>query len=470
MRPLAAARDPVKNNRAAFPVDLCLSVMLLGFLIGVSACSLYDAPVPTLETRLVATSVPLPTATSGRALPINATSSHPVDPRVSALLEKVQSDRLMQTVSAMADMRTRHILSRPAATSGINAARDWLIRQLGAIRDANPTRPIDVWTQPVPMIFNGVRLTTQNVVTVFQGTDIGGGVVVVGAHYDSMSADFYNGTTAAPGANDNGSGVAALLEIARIVAPTPHRATIMFVAFTAEETGRQGSLAFVKDYLQAQTPPIDVRGMINLDIIGSDVGPNGEVDPRAIRVFSAEPNSSSSRQLARQLALFVGTYMDDVTIVLQSAEERVGRWGDQQSFSAAGYPALRMIEGLENTTRQYSALDTVDNVQADYLMRTTRTALVGVVLMADGPLPPADVARRTTPSGDLLVWTPAAGASGYVIALRAANSLGYDQVLVVDHGTQITWDGLARYTYVAVGSVDASGRMGPLSMELDITK
>ena len=466
---MSPACDRIRKCRASPYRNL--SLVWLALLIGLSACGLYNAPVPaTLDTRPPATNTPLPTPTSARNLPDNATSAHPVNPQVSALLDKVQSDRLMQTVSTLADMRTRHVLSPPAATTEISTARDWLVGQFAAIHDANPTRPIDVWTLPVPMTFNGVSLTAQNVVAVFQGTDIGGGVVVVGAHYDSVAADFFNGSAYAPGADDNGSGVAALLEIARIVAPMPHRATIMFAAFTAEETGRQGSLAFVNGYLRAQNPPIDVRGMINLDTIGSDTGPNGQVDPHAIRVFSDVPNESPSRQLARQFALFVTTYLGNATMVIESAEERVGRWGDQQSFSAAGYPSLHMIEGLENSAHEHSALDTVDNVQPDYLMLTTRAALIGVILLADGPLPPADVARRTSPEGDLLVWTPVPGASGYVIALRMANSLDYDQVMAVQNATQITWDGLTKYTYAAVGAVDADGRMGPLSSELNMTK
>src|SRR5260221_579562 len=129
-----------------------------------------------------------------------------------------------------------------------------------------------------------------------------------------------------------------MLEFARILAPHKHRATLIFVAFAAEESGRQGSLAFVQNYLQAQDPPIDVRGMINLDIVGSEVGPNGVVDRRTVRLFSAPPNESVSRQLARRIALIANTYLFDVNVVLQSAEERAGRWGDHQSFSAAGYP------------------------------------------------------------------------------------------------------------------------------------
>src|SRR5262249_55665683 len=143
------------------------------------------------------------------------------------------------------------------------------------------------------------NVSSQNVVAIMQGTDVGAGVILVCAHYDTMPADFTNGQADAPGANANASGVAAMLEIARIMAAKPHRATLIFAAFTAEETGRQGSLTFVQSYLQAQKSPIDLRAVLNLDMIGNGT-PADTGAPASIRLFSAESNESASRQLARQ--------------------------------------------------------------------------------------------------------------------------------------------------------------------------
>ncbi len=439
------------------------------------ACSFAALPPPTLRVQLSTPTVAPPAIVPVATFPPGALAgSRPVDPQVAGLLDQVQSDRLMYAIGSLADMFTRHVLSQPTGSiKGIGGARDWLLAEFTSIRDANPEQSINVWTQTVPFSWNGIRTATQNVIAVFQGTDVGAGVVVVGAHYDSISADFQNGQAYAPGANDNGSGVAAMLEIAQILAPRPHRATILFVAFTAEETGRQGSLAFVKSYLQSQNPPIALRGMINLDIVGSALGRNGEVDERTIRLFSAEPNDSPSRQLARQLALYMATYLDDVDPVLQSAEERAGRWGDQQSFSAAGYPSVRFIQGLEDMSRQHSPLDTMDGIQPAYLMRTTRAALVSVLLLADGPTPPVGLAFHSLP-GDprtqRLTWTAAPDAARYLVTLRQTSSLSYDQILTVDASSspELTWTGFAQYATVAVGTIDASGRMGPLSAELPI--
>jgi hypothetical protein len=447
-------------------------IPILVFLL--LACDISAAPPATLQVQF-------PTATASRAvtptaiIPLGVATSWPVDPAVQGLLDRVQSDRLMITVGTLVDMRTRHVLSRRTETvGGIDGARDWLVGQFNDIRKTYPDQPISVWTQPVPFTWHGVDVAPQNVSAVFQGTDVGAGVIVLGAHYDSISTDFTNGQVDAPGADDNGSGVAALLEIARILAPQSHRATLLFVAFAAEETGRQGSQAFVKSYLQAQEPPIAVRGMINLDTIGSEVGPNGEIDHQTIRLFSAEPNDSTSRQLARQLALIISTYLpDEVNPVLQSAEERVGRWGDHQSFSEAGYPAVRIIQGLEDPARQHSPRDTFDNVQPGYLMRTTRAALASAIILADGPTPPGDLALRALvgdPQTQVLIWTPVPGAAGYLVALRQTSSLFYDQLLTVEASPtpELRWAGFGKYATVAVATVDAAGRMGPLSPEVSI--
>ncbi len=458
-----------------------LSSLILLALVLLPACNFAAVPPPTLQVQYPTPTItspfrvsPTPVASAASLPPGALAGSRPGDPGVYSLLDLVQSDQLMVVVGTLADMQTRHVLSRKTASiGGIEGARDWLVAQFNAIRAANPQQPISVWTQPVPFTWNGVNVSPENVVAVFEGTDVGAGVVVLGAHYDSISTDFHNGQAYAPGANDNGSGVAAMLEIAQILAPQPHRSTIVFVAFAAEETGRQGSLAFVKSYLQAQDPPIALRGMINMDIVGSEVGRNGEIDHRTIRLFSAEPNDSPSRQLARQMALFVGMYLDDVDPVLQSAEERVGRWGDHQSFSAAGYPSVRIIQGLEDVSRQHTPRDTIDNVQPAYLMRTTRAALVSVLLLADGPTPPTMLAMRIPPGSpqtQVLSWTPAPGAAHYLVALRQMSSLFYDQTFTIaaSAAPEVSWTEFGRYSTVAVAAVDASGRIGPLSPEASI--
>jgi hypothetical protein len=427
-------------------------------------------PPATLQVQLA--TVP-PTATMPPNLtptpPTGVVPNRPVDPAVGKMLAQVQSDRLMVTVGTLSGMFSRHVLStKDNPERGIGAARDWLLGRFTGF-GPQPARQIEVWTQPVQYTWGGGTVNvTSKMSSLFSWHGRGPNVIVIGAHYDTITTNYSDGKAYAPGANDNASGVAAMLETAEIMAGWPCRATLVFVAFTAEETGRQGSLAFVKNYLQAQISPIPVRAMLNLDIIGSEMGANGEIDRRTIRLFSAEPNDSPSRQLARQMALIINTYMDDANPVVQSAEERTGRWGDHQSFSAAGYPAVRLIQSLEDPTRQHSARDTIEGIQPAYLMRTTRAALASVAILAGGPSAPADMSLSLVTDEthrQTLVWLPVSGAAGYLVALRQTSSVYYDQVITVQAAHQLTWDGFGRYAAVAVAAFNAEGRMGPFSPE-----
>lgn len=454
------------------PRPLWWSPILLLLLLLLLACNvtlLTQPPAPTLRVS-VSTPTPIRTAQPTPTLTLpwySATSA--ADAPIPVLLDEVQSDSLMLRVFDLAGFYTRHVLSAAQPTQGIDAARDWLIAQFNAIQRRHPKQPIQVWTQPVQYAWNGHAITCDNVVAVFPGSEVGAGVIVVGAHYDSITRDWQNGTAHAPGANDNGSGVAAMLEIAGIMAKRPHRATIMFVGFAGEETGKQGSAAFVRDYLQANN--VDLRAMLNLDLIGSWQGVNGEINPTFVRLFSAEPNQSISRQLARQFALVSKTYVQEADLLLQSAEERQGRWGDHQSFSAAGYAAVRLIQGLEDPAIQHSAADLPDLVEPAYLMLTTRLALATVYVLSAGPPAPPQLAFQSR-GGDqqtlALTWGAVAGSSGYVIALRKSSSLYFDRILTLAKTERLAWSGLLNYDYIAIATLDGQGVMGPLSAEYAI--
>ncbi len=366
-------------------------------------------------------------------------------------------------------MGTRHVLSASDdPTKGIEGARSFLLAQFSAIPAVHP---LMISTEPVAITLNGISASPENVIVVQPGTDQSAGVIVIGAHYDTASStDISSGTAPAPGANENGSGVAALVEIARIMAAEPHRATLIYVAFTAEETGLQGSRTFIKKYLQMQTPPITLRAVFNLDMIGSNTAPDGTLGADSVRVFSADPNESASRQLARQIQLAVGAYSDMPQVIIQSSEERGGHIGDQQAFSAAGDPAIRLIESVEDASRQRTPRDTIDAIQPAYLMSVTRAALAAISLLADGPDAPRSVSFHTDAISARLTWSPVTGASGYVIALRQTASLAFDQVIIVSGVTQFSAPDLAHFDAVALAALDSQGRMGALSPETPLSQ
>src|SRR5690606_11302120 len=128
--------------------------------------------------------------------------------------------------------------------------------------------------------------------------------------YDSRTDDLNDSTAFAPGADDNGSGVAAVLEIARVMSQLRPRTTMIFVLFSAEEVNRQGSKAFVRDYIQFYNIP--VRVMINVDTVGSVNDPRGNVNDRELRIFSQGPDESPSRDMARMIDFMIENYSTDL--------------------------------------------------------------------------------------------------------------------------------------------------------------
>ncbi len=319
--------------------------------------------------------------------------------------------------------------------------------------------------QEFPVEWAGVRSTGRNIIGVLSGTEAGAGVIVVGAHYDSISVARDSGTVTAHGANDNAPGVAALLEIARIMSQRQPRATVLFIAFGAEEIQRVGSMAFVNDYLRPNNIAIDA--MLNMDIIGSSTGPNGAVIDDQIRVFSAEPNTSPSRNLARAINLIASRHIPMMSTSIEATGDRQGRYSDHLSFSDAGFPAVRFIEYLEDPNRNHTDRDTIDAVRPSYLLRSTQTVLGVLTALADGPRPPRSISLRDNGDGTrTLVWETPPGAASYIVALRQPGSLVYNS-LFNSSSNSVTWDGFtaSRWEAIAIASRDANGLMGPVSQE-----
>lgn len=453
----------MRNMKAGARVILFLAALALAAL----ACDLGTrSGPPTLIPRPTVT--PQPTigyaTLSPQQLPPAAVTAAP--DATSLLLNvanQIESDRLLSHVATLQGFGTRHVNSaQDRPDHGIGAAADWVLRQFEDIRAASQGRLV-VFPQPFQLDWAGQRSEARNIVAFLSGSEPAAGTLLVGAHYDSTGSDQSDGLAPAPGANDNGSGVAALIELARVLSARPHRSAIMFVAFSAEEVGRRGSLSFIHDYLRPGG--IEIRLMINLDSIGSPRDAQGNSDPDTLRVFSAGPDTSPSREAARSVELLALNHVPDLEFVLQDSEDRAGRYSDHVSFSEAGYPAFRLIQSLEDHTRQNNARDTIDIVQADYLTRVTRAVLTVVTALADGPRPPRNIALREAENGArTLVWEPVPGASGYVVALRRPGASRYVQ-FDVEGATSVTWEGFVpqNFTGLAIAARDANGLMGPLS-------
>jgi hypothetical protein len=449
----------------------------LSLLFAVLACNLSgDTRPPTLVPRPSAT----PPPTIGYAtlapeeFPMEATQvpqQQRTDAALLNLIAQVEADRLIAHVSALEGFVTRHFNSGGGGPNrGIDAAANYIINQFNQIRDQAYQGNFAVLTQDFPVRWGGINTINKNIVGVLTGTEAGAGIILIGAHYDSISSDVNDNVGFAPGANDNASGVAALIEIARILSQRPQRATVMFVAFGAEEIQRQGSIAFVRDYLLPNNIRIDA--MLNMDIIGSSTGPNGQTIDNQIRVYSNDPNDSNSRQLARTLNLIALRHMPDMSIKLEPQADRQGRYSDHITFHEAGFPAVRFIEALENPNLHHTDRDRITTLRPAYLVRATQTVLASAAVLANGPRPPRSISLRDNGNGTrTLVWETTPGAVSYLVALRAPGSVIFNEYFEVNSNSSGAWDGFipSRYEAVAVAGQDANGMMGPLSAEYAIT-
>lgn len=447
--------------------------LLLASLL-LAACNLStDEPPPTLMPRV--TDQVLPTLGYSTPVPgeenpnLPIPTPAPVGAKLYNLLNQVSADRLMQHVSVLASFESRHINSPQDSPSiGIGAAYRYLYGQFEQIWQDVQARTTEDYFTVFSHSFQagafGKTTNQQNIVGVINGTEPGAGAIVIGAHYDST--DMYNQSNAtinAPGADDNASGVAAVVEMMRILSKERPRRTLVFVLFSAEEHDRQGSRTFVRDYIKAYQIPVAL--MINLDTIGSIDDKFGNTNDHQIRIF-ADPNSPASVHYARMLDFICDNHCTDLEVVVNERIDRDGRYGDHFSFNESGYPAVRFTEALEDTNHREGS-DTVNYIEPEYLARSTRTVLTALVALVDGPKAPDEITMRSLGNGtDRLVWTPIEGANGYLLAARRPGQITYEHYFPIPQGgNALDCECFNGFAGMAIAAVSADGIMGPLSAE-----
>jgi len=413
------------------------------------------------------------------------------DAAIEALVARVNPDTLESNVRRLASFGTRHTLSETASdTEGIGAARRWILRTLE--RYAGDGR-IEVSFDTFTYHADGRRINRdvvmKNVIARLPGTDPHDSrIFIISGHYDSRVSDIMNATSYSPGANDDASGTAASMEIARVLAHEAFPATLIMMTVPGEEQGLLGSTHFAA---LADSLGWNVAGMITLDIVGNSRGGNGTLDNRSIRLFSegvpaAEgergariraavggENDSPARELARYLKEVGERYVPRMNVRLIYRRDRFLRGGDHTPFSARGFAAVRMTEPNEDYTRQHQDVrneggiaygDVPDAVDYDYLADVTRINLAGLVNLAMAPPAPRDVgiwARGLSVDTRLLWKVPAAGAdrvAGYNIYVRDTTASLWETKIFVGNVTEFTLKGVSKDNhFFAVQSVDSAG-------------
>ncbi|MCB9460501.1 MAG: M20/M25/M40 family metallo-hydrolase [Anaerolineaceae bacterium] len=453
--------------------------LLLLLAISLGACNLgtaREAAPPTLQA--------LPSATPPPTLGVEI-SGDPQQPgiilaqtpiadpsiEINNLLNQVDAERMRAHIAFLQSVHTRHILSSTTeAGYGIGAAERYIAEQFQLISQSSGGN----LQQPIEHAFTAYNTASEsainyNVFSVISGTETNAGIYIIGAHYDSVNTNLKDPTAYAPGANDNGSGVAALLEIARILSQRRYRATLIFVAFSGEEHDRQGSKAFV-DYLSQGNMLSEVRGMINIDTIGNNDDGKGNIDDTSLRVFSDESNVSKARQMARMAEIVGDIYGLDMRLLVETRRDREGRYGDHFSFNDAGTPAIRFINTMEQWPNG-SPNDLIQYIEFDYLERATKSIMMFILTQADGPrLRRCDIVLRDLGNGNQsLLWDPVETANGYMVFLRFADSLRYDAYFTTEASSVDSWDGFQQFGTITVAARGNNGIVGPFCDEYAVS-
>jgi peptidase M28-like protein len=377
-----------------------------------------------------------------------------VDPRLARLLEEISPARLAATLEKLASFQTRHTLSSADVPGrGIAAARQWMLEEL---QRASPRLQVAFDTYAVPK--QGERVTRdvelRNVMAVLPGRSPRR--FYVSGHYDTVARqpggafDWTRTDNVAPGVDDDGSGTALVLELARVFAQSglQFEATLVFIAFAGEEQGLVGAKLHAQ---KAAAEKWTIDGVLNNDIVGGVQAGDGTVDSSSVRVFSQGPEDSPSRQLARAVRRQAARYVPGHQVRLFARHDRFARGGDHTAFNQHGFAGVRFTESKENYARQHTAEDTLEGVSPDYLARNARVNAAALAVLALGPPAPVVVDERGRPLLDRqpsgydarLRWQAAPGAAGYRVFWREAWAADWQHERTVGGVTELVLPGLS---------------------------
>lgn len=384
----------------------------------------------------------------------------PRDPALAETLVEIDPQRIRSTIERLASFETRHTLSDQAsATKGIGAARRWIESEFQTIASQSNGRlqvevqdvRIDQPTERVPR-----PVTLHNVMAILPSNtrSMRERVIVVSGHYDSRNLDPLDATNPAPGANDDASGCAAVIELAHVLSRHQFDSTIVFVCFAGEEQGLLGAAAFAE---RAKREDWNVIAVFNNDIIGNTRGGNGINDDTRVRVFSegvpsnetpmqlqsrqsnGGENDGTSRQLARYIKDVGEAYVRGFYVTMVYRRDRFGRGGDHIPFLRQGFPAVRFTEPNEDFSRQHQNIterrgrpygDVPEYVDYDYVANVARVNAAAVASLAWAPPSPQNVTMPADPSYDTtLRWQREVNLdlAGYAILIRETTSPTWQQ-------------------------------------------
>jgi Zn-dependent M28 family amino/carboxypeptidase len=365
-----------------------------------------------------------------------------LDAQIQQCLADVDADSLFAYIQALQGFTTRHSASdTTSTTSGIGAARRWVHDKFLEFQGQGGNLVVGYDDFETPL--SGVDRLHRNVVAEIPGTAAGTPeerIYVIGGHLDSRNDDVDDPLGSAYGADDDASGVACAIELARVMSTRSWPMSFRFIAFVGEEQGLVGSDWYAGRAADRGDP---IAAMLNNDTMASIIGaPHPDstamTDTTLARVFASEPAQSPHRQFQRYLKAMADAYVPIQQVVLIPAEDRPGRGGDHESFVAHGFTAIRYMEYLEEVDRQHTTDgDTLGaHLDRNYLRRNAQVDLATLGSLGLAPASPAGlaVADIGDSTGFRLTWpstNPEPDLAGYLVTIRTPGQLDYEQVVDV---------------------------------------
>lgn len=413
----------------------------------------------------------------------------PVPPH--AIADKVSQQNLHMIVEKLVSFGTRHTLSSQSDPKrGIGASLRWTEQEFERYSKAcggclTIAKPEDVVTgRRVP---NPTRV--QNVFAIQRGTTDPNRVVIISGHIDSRVSDVMDATSDAPGANDDGSGTAAVIEAARVLSKYKFPATIVYAVLSGEEQGLLGG-KIMADYAKAQN--WQVMANLNNDIVGNSCGSDGHCDAAHVRIFSeglrwqggdllrpqvrslGGENDSPSRNLSRYLDSLAGDLGLGLDVRQIWRNDRFGRGGDHTEMLNAGFPAVRFSVAVEDYDHQHQDLrvdngrkygDTIEEMDFAYLRKVTQLNVAALAALARSPMPPAASVEGAVSTDTSLKWEASPGAQAYIVRWRPTDVANWeDNVRLPGSATSHVLKGIRVDDWVfGVSAVSADGFESPVA-------
>ncbi len=426
-------------------------------------------------------------------LTAGAAQAQPAKPMIEKIAKEISAERIEKTIRKLVSFETRNSLSETDSdTRGIGAARRWIKSELEACARASGGRMKvefdDNIAQPQARILKPTAIV--NVVATLPGTQAESKerLYVVSGHYDSMPSSPIDGVTTAPGANDDASGTAAVMELACVMSKYRFDATLVFMTVAGEEQGLVGATFWAK---KAKAAGLNVAGMFTNDIIGNTKGADGTVIRDHVRLFAEgvpsplkEPsdetvtlmrsggeNDFPTRQLGRFIKEAAERNIAGMTVDLIYRRDRYLRGGDHSPFLDAGYPAVRFTEPIEDWRHQHQNPRIENGVQFgdlpefidfDYVAKVARVNAAALASLALAPAAPKEVQMETLllENDTTMRWkaNPEPDLAGYRIVWRDTNAPYWQQSRDVGNVTRATIKGVSKDNVIfGVQAVDKDG-------------